>query len=244
MENRSAFLTISGLTKHYGDKLILDGIDLILCHNCIHTILGPSGSGKTTLLNVISGLTSYTHGSILFSEKPAISYVFQEDRLLDWMTVYKNIEIVLKDILPPPVRREQIERYLSMLGLIDYAGYYPPQLSGGMRQRVSAIRAFLYPSNLLLMDEAFKSVDINIKMKLIDAVIDLWKDKPRTILFVTHDVREALALSQRIHIFSEIPVRVIKEYEIDRPVGGRNLADDYFLSLEGEIYEILMSEHF
>jgi NitT/TauT family transport system ATP-binding protein len=128
--------------------------------------------------------------------------------------------------------------------LSEFAGYYPPQLSGGMRQRVSAIRAFLYPSNLLLMDEAFKSVDIKIKMKLFDAVIELWKDKPRTILFVTHDVREALALSQYIHIFSEIPVRVIKEYKIDKPVGGRNLSEDFYLRLEGEIYEILINNNF
>ncbi len=241
MENLNHFLNIDGLIKYYGDKLILNGVNLTLCRNCIHTILGPSGSGKTTLLNIISGIQPYTGGSISFIEKPTISYVFQEDRLLDWMTVYKNIEIVLKDIMPKETRQGKIESYLSLLGLSEFANYYPPQLSGGMRQRVSAIRAFLYPSNLLLMDEAFKSVDVKIKMKLLDAVIELWKKEPRTILFVTHDVREALALSQHIHIFSEIPVRVIKEYEINKPVGGRNLGDDYYLKLEGEIYEILIN---
>ena len=241
MENKIESLKIANLSKSFDGKRILDGINLTLYKNNIHTILGPSGSGKTTLLNIISGIKQYDSGFVYFREKSNISYLFQEDRLLKWMTVYKNIEIVLKDIMPKEEISIKIEHYLSMLGLSEFASHYPASLSGGMRQRVASIRAFLYPSNLLLMDEAFKSLDIKIKLKLTEAIINLWQTNPKTILFVTHDVREALSISNYIHIFSDTPTKIIKTYHIvEEAFLNRDLTKSYYLEMESDIYKHLL----
>lgn len=239
MEEKREFLKIKNLKKSFDSKIILKNIKLTLCKNKIHTILGPSGSGKTTLLNIISGMKTHDAGVIEFLEKPVISYLFQEDRLLKWMTVYKNIEIILKEVFTMEQTKELINKYLYKLNLYEYKNHYPEQLSGGMRQRVSAIRAFLYPSNLLLMDEAFKSLDIKIKKKLVKTVIDLWKENPKTILFVTHDVREALLISDNIYLLSDTPTEIIKSYKIDDTVYERDLSKEYYLKLEADIYKYL-----
>lgn len=233
-------LKIKKLSKSFDEKNILRNIDLTLYKNKIHTILGPSGSGKTTLLNIISGILKFESGSVFFCGDNAISYLFQEDRLLKWLDVYKNIELVLKEVLPRHTVKQKINEYLDKLGLAEYKHYYPSKLSGGMRQRVSAIRAFLYPSNLLLMDEAFKSLDVKIKLKLMRTVIDLWNTNPKTILFVTHDVREALAISHYIHIFSDLPAEIVKEYAITESVNKRDINSNEYLNLESDIYKILL----
>ncbi len=234
-------LKIDGLCKSFDEKTVLKDINLKLYKNKIHTILGPSGSGKTTLLNIISGIIKPDCGAVMFCGDPLISYLFQEDRLLKWLNVYKNIEIVLKEVLPRHIIKSKINEYLNKLGLAEYKHYYPSKLSGGMRQRVSSIRAFLYPSNLLLMDEAFKSLDVKIKLKLMGAVIDLWRTNPKTILFVTHDVKEALAISHYIHIFSDLPAEIVKEYKITEPIANRDINSNHYLKLESDIYKILLN---
>ncbi len=240
MEEKVKFLEIKNLRKNFDNKKILDGINLILYKNNIHTILGPSGSGKTTLLNIVSNILTCDEGEIDFKEKPLISYLFQEDRLLNWLTVYKNIEIILKDIMPKKELKNQISHYLSMLGLMEFSNHYPTQLSGGMRQRVASIRAFMYPSNFLLMDEPFKSLDVKMKQKLIQTIVELWKENPKTILFVTHDVMEALSLSNQIHIFSDTPAKIIDEYNITQPILNRDLTENNFIKMESNIYKRLL----
>lgn len=178
----------------------------------ITCILGPSGCGKTTLLNVIAGLLKPDVGRISGVEEKAISCIFQEDRLLPWRTAVENIRFVLKNRLSHSEQEETIARYLQMVGLEGFGSYYPNQLSGGMRQRVSIARAFSFPSDFILMDEPFKGLDIATKASLMQSIKTLWINDKRTAVYVTHDLDEALYFGHRIVVFSQRPVRILGEF--------------------------------
>ncbi|MBI9012534.1 MAG: ATP-binding cassette domain-containing protein [Clostridiales bacterium] len=150
----------------------------------ITCLFGPSGCGKTTLLNAVAGLISY-EGEIYKSSKQ--SFIFQEDKLLPWLTVYDNISVILKGHINEDEIDNTVKHYLQLVGLIDSSQQYPNQLSGGMKRRVAIARAFAYPSDILLMDEPFKGLDKALKAGIINDFMKLWKEDNRTILLVTHD---------------------------------------------------------
>jgi NitT/TauT family transport system ATP-binding protein len=183
-------------------------------------IVGPSGAGKTTLLNLIAGLDPEMDGSIVFHSGqgagvgPRTSFMFQEPRLMPWLSVQQNLELVLA----PLSRQRQavnIEDMLALVGLPGCRAMFPGQLSGGMQRRVALLRAFIVEPDLLLMDEPFQSIDAPTASQLRILLRDLWQRTRPTVLFVTHSLREALSLADRILFFSTQPARVILDLPVD-----------------------------
>jgi len=182
-------IKLENITKKYNDKTVYNNFNLNFNEGEILCVLGASGSGKTTLLNILAGITDF-QGKIKGSINK-ISYIFQEDRLLDNLTVKQNISYVTGT-------DKGISEILNLIEMNSTENLYPKQLSGGMKRRVGMARAFAYPSNLLLMDEPFSNLDLNLKIKLIKIFKTLWKNNNKTTVFVTHDLDEAIMLSDRI----------------------------------------------
>jgi len=203
-------LKIKKISKSYPAINVFNNFDLEIEENSITCILGPSGIGKTTLLNIICGLIIPDCGDISDFREKTFSYIFQEPRLLKWKTVYENIFFVLKDIFPNEKSKVITDNVIDIVGLKSFKDYYPDKISGGMAQRVSIARAFAYPSEILLMDEPFKSLDIRLKKKLIDSFFYLWEIDKRTVIFVTHDIDEAAYLGDEIFILDEKSPSIIK----------------------------------
>lgn len=194
------------VSKIYAQTTVYDNFSLSLEEGKITCLLGPSGCGKTTLLNMLAGLTPY-EGTIE-NVPPRISYIFQEERLLPNLTVRQNVALVLGK----NTDARRVDAYLEKAELLEKANAYPAELSGGQAQRVSIARAFAYPSDLILMDEPFSSLDTALKIRLIRVFCDLWREERRTAVFVTHDAEEAYMLSHR--------ALVIKNGSVAADIGG------------------------
>lgn len=206
-------IIIKDLDKKYGQETIFEDFNLTFEKNKITGILGPSGAGKTTLLNLCSGLEQPDSGMIEGINPQAISYIFQEPRLLPWRTVRENLRFVFneKAIKKPGSHEGDIDAMLELVGLATVGDYYPQKLSGGMRQRVAIARAFLYPSELLLMDEPFSSLDCSLKNRLIEDFSKIWEQDKRTVVFVSHNEDEIRRLAHVILTFSDKPVQILQK---------------------------------
>ncbi|MCT4596954.1 MAG: ABC transporter ATP-binding protein [Vallitalea sp.] len=206
-------ININNISKRYNDLVIFDNFNLTIEEGKISCFLGESGCGKSTLLNMICG-TVHSDKGYIEGLNNNFSYIFQDTRLLPWATVEENIKFVLKNISKKDADYIT-NKYLDIVKLSQYKEYYPKQLSGGMKQRVSIARAFAYKSEVLLMDEPFKGLDTSLKLDLIKSFIQLWEEDKRTVLFVTHDIEEALLLSDYIYIFKGRPVVIKDNIKID-----------------------------
>ena len=232
-------IKINRLKKNYENKKIFNNFTMNIEPCEITCILGPSGVGKTTLFNVISGLTDYEEGEITGIDKKNISYLFQEPRLMPWLTVYENIDIILKNIFGEKKRKEVINSYLDLVDLKEYADNKPDELSGGMKQRLAIARTFAYPSTLLLMDEPFQGLDIKIKNNLINAFLKLWERDSRTVLFITHDIDEALKVADQIYIIQDNPVEISHvEHIIDRKM-NRDIYGEQYMKIRKRLTKVL-----
>lgn len=180
------------ITKRYGNKRVFDGLKLTVCEGEITCILGPSGVGKTTLLRILAGLTDF-EGEAELPEK--VAYIFQEPRLLPWLTVTENLTYV-------GGRYENIGHVLDKLGMSAYANTRVKNLSGGEKQRVAIARAFLSDANVMLLDEPFASLDTALKIRLCEAFAGLWEEKRVTAVAVTHDIEEALMIGHRVIVLN------------------------------------------
>lgn len=232
-------LNIQKLCKSYDNLNVFQDFNMEILENHITCILGPSGCGKTTLLNMISGVLKEDDGIFLGFDNKVTSYLFQEPRLLDWKSVWGNIEFILKDIYQKEERERIISKYIEMVGLDEFKDYYPHKLSGGMMQRVAIARAFAYPSDILLMDEPFKGLDIKIKESLINAFVKLWNDDPRTVIFVTHDIEEAVLLGDIVYVLGEVPVKIKKCFKIHMQREMRSIEKEIIKEIKEDIYKIL-----
>jgi NitT/TauT family transport system ATP-binding protein len=241
----SSAVTIDELTKRFPapgsgeDFVVLRDISLAVDEGKFVSIVGPSGCGKSTLLNIIAGIESYEGGEVTIHPKagragaePRIGYVFQSPRLLNWLTVENNINFVLEaQNVPRPKWREVVARNLEMVGLAGQERNYPLNLSGGMQQRVAIARALAIEPDILLMDEPFSHLDaITARKMRFDLMEILARAKP-TILFVTHDLAEAVFLSDNIYMMSTKPARIFKRVAIDIP-RPRKPEDEAILDLE------------
>ena len=204
---------MKNINKYYNDLKVLEDISIDFEENKTTCILGPSGCGKTTLLNIIAEILSKDSGEIIGFQGEDISFVFQEDRLMEWENVKENIRFVLKGKMDKKQSETIIDKYLKLVNLEQYKYYHPKNLSGGMRQKINILRAFAYPSKLLIMDEPFKSLDINSKQIVIEFFKKLRILEGRTCILVTHDIEEALTLGDKIVILTEKPSRVKKIIE-------------------------------
>jgi len=232
-------LEIKALYKKYDTISLFSDFNISFQEGTITCILGPSGCGKTTLLNIIGDIIKPDSGQLTgFREKTA-SYIFQDPRLLPWKTVEENIGFVLSKDMPAEERKKITGQLIKLMELENFALYYPSKLSGGMRQRVSIARAFAYPSDIILMDEPLKGLDIKLKLNLIRIFSQMWLTDKRTVIFVTHDVDEALLLGNDIIVLSRPPVKIITKKQLDLPLEERRLDSDSFRELKRNLMSAL-----
>lgn len=212
-------MKLMNIVKSYGNKKVLDGITLDIEEGKVTAILGESGSGKSTLLNIIAGKIKDFKGEIIFEaeNKNGMSYIFQEDTLIPWKTVYDNLEFVLKKKISKEEISLRIKKYLEMVGLNGIEGEYPNSLSGGMKRRVGIARAFSFPSNYLFMDEPFEFLDIKIKNEIMEYFIKLQNMENKTVIFITHDIESAVSLGEKIVVFSNKPTKIKKIFKNPYP---------------------------
>ena len=208
-------LLLDNISKNYNGKKIYKDFSIKFTEGIITCILGPSGCGKTTLLNIIGGILTPDSGSIEGFVNKRFSYIFQEPRLLPWKTVLGNIEFVIDDTLSPTERNEKAVELIKRVELEGFTDYYPSQLSGGMKQRVSIARAFACKSDIILMDEPLNSLDLSLKHNMLKWFSQIWLSDRRTVIFVTHDVDEALTIGDEIFVFSQAPVKVISHNSVN-----------------------------
>jgi len=231
------------VNKTLGHTRILDHISFAIEENKIFCIIGPSGCGKTTILQMLAGLEQPDQGLIKGLTGKRVSYVFQEPRLLPWKTVAGNLDFVLRDVLPPAEKDQLIDHYLKTMGLDGYRDSYPKALSGGMKQRLAICRSFAYPHDLLLLDEPFKSLDMPLRLGLVHYVAELWQAAPRTIVFVTHDIIEALLLGHRIMVLAARPTEILETIDLAMPHDRRHMGDELQGSLYAKLLDLLQIEN-
>jgi NitT/TauT family transport system ATP-binding protein len=245
-------LDVTGLKKVYdADGRAVEAVrDLTLTLGAgeLVCLVGPSGCGKTTLLKCIAGLMTPTSGTVTLAGTPVsgppkdMAVVFQEygRSLFPWMTVRQNVELPLKEKkLPKGRRTELVDEALAAVGLTEAAGRYPWQLSGGMQQRVAIARAVAYEPKVLLMDEPFAAVDAQTRADLEDLIRSIWHKFGVTILFVTHDIDEAVYLGQRVLVLSNSPTVVQDDLAVDLPDERDQLttrSDPRFTELRAKVY--------
>lgn len=207
-------ICVKNFTCSYEQKTIFDNFDVTFDQGKINVILGGSGVGKTTLLNAIAGIKSY-EGQIEGCEG-GVSYIFQKDRLIPSISVYKNLDLILKGVVKDKAERKRmIEQTAVDLEISDVLKSLPSEISGGQAQRVSMARAFLYPSDVMLLDEPFKALDTALKTRLIKQFAALQEKKNKTVVFVTHAIDECLLLADDYFVFDDAPVKIVLQGKIN-----------------------------
>lgn len=201
-------ISLKNISHKFNDLQVLSDISFNIEENEIVSIMGPSGCGKSTLLKIIAGLIKAERGEVI-GICSGISFVFQDDRLLPWKTTWQNISLV-KDT-------EEVEKIKSLIqdvGLQGFENYKSFQLSGGMRKRCGVARAFYYDGDLLLMDEPFSGLDYYKRREMLQMLLNVWNKRKQSVVFITHEVDEALEIADRIIFFSERPSKIIREIHL------------------------------
>lgn len=244
-------ISVRGVTKTFGsgddELVVLEDLDLQVSANELVVIVGPSGCGKSTFLKLVDGLTSLTKGEIAIDgevvEGPRddVAMVFQDFNLLPWRTVVGNVKFGLEmQNLPRDEQLETAHQWIEKVGLEGFEESYPHELSGGMQQRVGLARALAIDPNVLLMDEPFGALDAQTRDVMQTELLQLLADERKTIVFVTHDIREAILIADRVVVFSVKPANIIAELDIgfERPRWNRRTeieTSDRFERYESEI---------
>lgn len=250
--SEAASIRVSHITKEFTSPdagitpgaLALNDVSLSVTAGELVSIVGPSGCGKSTLLRMIAGLASPTSGEVAIGDEPIREpsaergLVFQDPNLFPWLTVRRNIEagLVARGVLRE--KRAEVDEFMRLVGLEAFANSFPHHLSGGMAQRVSLARALINHPKVLLLDEPLGALDAFTRMRMQDEVLRLWQARGTTMLFVTHDIDEAIYMSDRIVIMTQRPGKIeqIIPVELDRP---RDRSSPDFLRLRGDILETL-----
>lgn len=218
----------------YPDKEIYKNFNAEFLGDKINVVLGASGVGKTTLLNALTGLSGFD-GEIENMPKN-VSYIFQNDRLVKTISVEKNLDFVLKNAIPDKTaRKNAIYDMAKLLEISDVLKRLPTEISGGQAQRVQMARAFLYPSEVMLLDEPFKGLDVSLKTRLIKKFLELWGRDGRTVVLVTHDVYDALLMGDKVFVLSGSPADIVYETELNVEKSERNLTDAAVTKYRDEI---------
>jgi sulfonate transport system ATP-binding protein len=242
---QQAKIRVHKLTKRFGDLTVLDEICFAVRAEELVAIVGPTGCGKTTFLNTLSKLMPATAGRILIDGEDAdpkkhnIAYVFQEPTCLPWRTVRDNVAygMELKRV-PYRERMERTDRIMDLVGLSSCAGLYPNQVSASMIQRIAVSRAFAVEPDLLLMDEPYGQLDVKLRYYLEDELIRLWRKLRSTVVFVTHNIEEAVYVAERILVLSPKPTKVKAEIAVNLP-RPRNFLDPAFMEIRRQVTELI-----
>ena len=217
-ENKMPKVQVRGLTKQFGDLLVLNNISFDVHAGEFLCIVGPTGCGKTTFLNSLTKLYQPTAGEILLDGEPVdlkkhnIAYIFQEYSTMSWLTVEENVAFGLKmKKMPKDVIKKEVAEVLEMVGLTKYKDYYPVELSTSMLQRVVIARAFAVKPDILLMDEPYGQLDVELRFRLEDELIKLWKRLGTTVIFITHNIEEATALSSHLFVLQKHSLKTVTQ---------------------------------
>jgi NitT/TauT family transport system ATP-binding protein len=229
-------LELTNVSHHYGPILVLRDISLTVHPGEVVVLVGPSGCGKTTILNLLSGYNEPTSGTV--QRSGVIRTVYQQDGLFPWLTVAENISLGLRSLQDPIVRNNELTELIQLIHLEGFERHYPHQLSGGMKQRAELARALAGDSDILLMDEPFSALDYQGRLRMRRELIRLLQERPRTVVFVTHDIEEAAQLADRVLVLSNRPATICRELVIaaGRP---RNLTDTTVIEAMNEILKEL-----
>jgi ABC-type nitrate/sulfonate/bicarbonate transport system ATPase subunit len=233
---------LSGVSKSFNSLKVIENLNMIVIQNEIISLVGPSGCGKTTALRIIAGLERSE--GIIEKNFTRAAFIFQEPRLLPWRTALDNIIFVLFDRISNQDKREKIaKQYLNLMAIDKFGDYYPSQLSGGMKKRVSIARALAIEPDLILMDEPFSDLDFPLRMLLIDHLKQILKRESKTVLYVTHDIRDALLVSHRLYILTSKPMQVKEELSIHEKIREQGIDNPEFLKLERYVIKFLKEEN-
>ena len=236
---------VNHLTKSFGSLKVLDDISFQVNDGDFLCIVGPTGCGKTTFLNSLVKLYDIDDGEILINgeevdlNKHSIAYIMQEYSTMSWLTVKENVQFGMK------VRKfskeklnRKTEEVLKMVGLEKFADYYPEQLSASMLQRVSIARAFAVEPDLLLMDEPYGQLDLELRFRLEDELIRIWQETKTTIIFITHNIEEAVYMSQRIMVLTNKPTKVKEDFVNPLPL-PRNVTEEKFIEMRNKVTNLI-----
>jgi NitT/TauT family transport system ATP-binding protein len=248
-------VVVDGVTKTYADRdgqpvRALDRIDLVVESEEFVAVLGPSGCGKSTLLSLIAGLLAPTGGAIWLEGDVArgrtpTAMVFQEFALFPWRTVQTNVEFGLEEAgVPAAERARRAARCIALTGLDGFETRYPHQLSGGMRQRVGIARALAVEPAVLLMDEPFSALDAQTRQLMQEELLGIWERTRQTIVYVTHNIHEAVYMADRVVVLSRRPGRVLAEVkiELERPRAERMMGEAAFLTAVERIWSLIRDQ--
>ena len=242
---RQAKVVVSNLTKRFGDLLVLDEISFQVGEGEFLAIVGPTGCGKTTFLNALSKLVPSTRGDILINGEEAdpkkhnLAFVFQEPSSMPWRTVRENVSYGMEvKKVPAPEREVRLRQILSLVGLADSANLYPNQISASMEQRLAVARAFATRPDLLLMDEPYGQLDVKLRYYLEDELIRLWQELKSTVIFVTHNIEEAVYVAERILVLTNKPTKIKAEIPV-RLARPRSYLDPEFIAIRKQVTELI-----
>ncbi len=241
METGKEKIRVENLTKRFGDLLVLDDVSFTIREGEFVCVVGPTGCGKTTFLNLLTRLHMPSSGDLYIDGEPAdpkrhnISFAFQEPSAIPWLTVRQNLEFGMKiKKTPKSVRDERIAALLKLMGLEESVNAYPHQLSVSAEQRIIIGRAFSTMPDLLLMDEPYGQMDIKMRFYLEDEVLKAWKEFGSTVLFITHNIEEAVYLAERVLVLSNKPAKIKENIAIDLP-RPRDIASPEFIAIRKHI---------
>lgn len=248
-------LIIDRVSKRYVDRqqevVALDGVSAEIGDSEFAAIVGPSGCGKSTLLKIVAGLEKATSGQVLLGGRPVEGpgadrgMVFQSYTLFPWLTVLENVEFGLRMRGVPKAERQAIAReYLKKVRLSDFENLYPQALSGGMKQRVAIARALANDPEVLLMDEPFGALDAQTRVVMQELLLNIWEQQRKTILFITHDIDEAIFLADTVYVMTRRPGRFREAIQVSlpRPRDHRILVTPEFVALKARVTEMIWEE--
>jgi NitT/TauT family transport system ATP-binding protein len=243
--------TANGAGRGHHQFVALDDLDLEVGDGELVTLVGPSGCGKSTVLDLVAGLSRPTAGTVQLDGHqitgPGLDrgVVFQQYTLLPWRTALGNIEFALESAgFRRGERRERARHYLDLVGLTDFAGRYPHELSGGMKQRVAIARSLSYEPEVLLMDEPYGALDAQTRERMQEELVEIWRRTGTTILFITHDIEEAVYLGQRVAVMSARPgrIREVVEVDLDRTAGSDVRSTREFARYRHQVWTLLREQ--
>lgn len=236
---------VRNLTKRFGDLTVLDGINFNIKEGELLAIVGPTGCGKTTFLNTLSKLMPTTEGNIYINGEEAdpkkhnLAYVFQEPTCLPWRMVRENVAYGMEvKGVGKEEREDRATKIMDLVGLTSCADLYPNQVSASMMQRIAVSRAFAVNPDLLLMDEPYGQLDVKLRFYLEDELVNIWRKLNSTVLFVTHNIEEAVYVAERILVLTNKPTKIKAEIPVDLP-RPRDLLNPKFIELRKEVTELI-----
>jgi ABC-type nitrate/sulfonate/bicarbonate transport system ATPase subunit len=245
MSARKAKIEVRNLSKHFGDLVVLNQMDFDIYDGEFLCVVGPTGCGKTTFCNVVTRLIPLTEGTITMEgeeidfKKHNVSFVFQEPSCIPWKTIKDDVKMGLEiKKVPKNEIQKRVSEILELTGLTGFENFYPNQISASMKQRVAIARAFVTQPDLLLMDEPFGQLDTSTRFFIENKLIEVWKKTKQTIIFVTHNLEEAVYLSERILVCTQKPTGIKEEVMVELP-HPRDITDPEFVKIRNKVTDLV-----